>query len=305
MILKYVPILISVCLLSSCHELNTVTDEKKDDIDLNETIQDISNSIVRSEVNNDLNNRLQYYSKEIISMQEYQPTIEGLEELKKYYAEMYRRQDVKSYVRDIEEIIDLGSTKIEIGTFNKVYRNVNHEDSVSTLTGKYWNVWELNSEGKLILKGEALGYFSQLTKPEEVVTELKSSSKSLTNNFELSAYNALMEKAVRERNGLLRSAFFTQDAVFMPFADSTKIGIETLKPYMIEYNSGNVKIDSINIFTYAFKNYEEFVLEYNKFNVVWQVSDFSGRTQGKGIRIWKRQSDQSLKIFREIGLHNL
>jgi hypothetical protein len=40
------------------------------------------------------------------------------------------------------------------------------------------------------------------------------------------------------------------------------------------------------------------------FKVKWSMPDHSGRTEGKGIRIWKRQEDKSLRLYREIGTHN-
>jgi len=286
----------------SCSEKKIESGKSK--VDFRKKLQEISTLFIESEKNNDLKSRLDYYTTEIISMQEYQPTISGKDELKKYYSEIYDRQNIESYKRKIGEILDLGETIIEIGTFSKEYRNSELKDSVLTQNGKYWNIWKIKSDGEFILKGEALGYFHHLQNPNEVVVDLNSTSSTNSNNLELKAYNALMEKGVRERDGLLRSEFFTDNAEFMPFADSTKIGIKILKPYMIEYNSGNVKIDSINIYTYDFEIHKDFVLEYNKFDVDWRVPNFSGKTQGKGIRIWKRQEDMSLKIFREIGLHN-
>jgi hypothetical protein len=114
-----------------------------------------------------------------------------------------------------------------------------------------------------------------------------------------------MEKGVRIRDGVLRSEFFTEDARFMPFADSTKTGIEQLKPYLIAYSTrGNVTIDSIACYTYHHEDFNDFILEYAMFKVKWRVPDVSGMTEGKGIRIWKRQKDKSLKLYREIGTHD-
>ena len=123
--------------------------------------------------------------------------------------------------------------------------------------------------------------------------------------FELKAYNALMEKGVRDRNAMLRSAFFMETGSFKPFADTTVTGIEQIKPYLIAYNSGGkVTIDFIRCYTYDFEYAGDYILEYAMCKVAWSRPDVSGRIEGKGIRIWKRQDDHSLRLYREIGTHN-
>ena len=112
-----------------------------------------------------------------------------------------------------------------------------------------------------------------------------------------------MEKVVRERDGNLRSEFFTKDAIFFPFVDTAIVGLAKLKPYLIAYNKPDVKIDSISIYTYHSEIFESFILEYTKFDVNWSVPQNTGSVKGNGIRIWKSLADKSLKIFREISTY--
>jgi hypothetical protein len=184
---------------------------------------------------------------------------------------------------------------------------------LSTLSGKYWNVWTTQSDGNFKLTGESFGYFHQVTHPETLVIPGNSKQpddSDITSKkeipFELKAYNALMEKGVRTRDGNLRADFFTEDGTFFPFADTAVTGIGKIRPYLVAYSSGGtVSIDSIMCYTYAFENANEYVLEYDMFKVKWSLPDATGRTEGKGIRIWKRQPDRSLRLYREIGTHNL
>ena len=244
-------------------------------------------------------------------MPEYQPTLTGIADIETFYKEIFRRQNIKSIVRSAEEFVDLGQTIVEIGTFKKEYSELN-KDVTMVLNGKYYNVWVLQSDGGVKLKGESYGFFHPVDNPNALTVDIKKNQPSLSDHyskekipFELKAYNALMEKGVRMRDGVLRSEFFTADARFMPFADSTKSGIEQLKPYLIAYSTrGNVTIDSIACYTYHHEDFNDFILEYAMFKVKWRVPDVSGRTEGKGIRIWKRQEDKSLKLYREIGTHD-
>jgi hypothetical protein len=94
-----------------------------------------------------------------------------------------------------------------------------------------------------------------------------------------------MEKSVRTRDGTLRADFFTDDAIFMPFADSIKVVIKSIRTLLIAYNRYPVTNDSIDIFNEYFEDCENFVIEYPSFFVKWHTSDNSGVGSGKGIRI--------------------
>jgi len=274
-------------------------------------IRERNELIGASEKSDDLKSLLTNYRDEAISMPEYQLTLSGIAEIETFYKEIFRRQNIKSVVRSVEEFVDLGQTIVEIGTFKKEYSELN-TDVTMVLNGKYYNVWEVQSDGDVKLKGESYGFFHPVDNPEALTIDIKEPRPNSSDHyskekisFELKAYNALMEKGVRIRDGVLRSEFFTEDARFMPFADSTKSGIEQLKPYLIAYSTrGNVTIDSIACYTYHHEDLNDFILEYAMFKVKWRVPDFSGRTEGKGIRIWKRQEDKSLKLYREIGTHD-
>lgn len=289
--------------------------EKKGDVTLPKTIerqlQNLSEIRTTAEKNNDLQNFLAIYSENALSMPEYQQTLTGIDEIEAYYEEIFQRQNIKIFQREVDEFIHLDSTIVEIGTFKKEYTGSN-ADTLLTQNGKYWNIWDVQPDGNFKLKGEAFGFFHHVQDPEALTVSLQNvpgdkPKRYLNrgNSFELKAYNALMEKGVRTRDGNLRSEFFTTDAKFMPFAEPTVSGINNIKPYLIEYSSrGEVVIDSIACYTYHSENFKNYLLEYAMFKVKWIVPGYVGRTEGKSIRIWKRQGDKSLKLYREIGVHD-
>lgn len=278
---------------------------------IEQQLQKLSEELTALEKNDDLKGLLANYDEKIISMPEYQLTLQGVSDIETFYKEIFHRQNIKSFQRKAEEFIHLDSTVIEIGTFRKEFTNAKN-DSLSIQKGKYWNVWGVRTDGQFKIKGEAFGFFHPIKHPEElIITRLNKKQPDESEIvlkkqilFELKAYNALMEKGVRNRDGILRSEFFTGDGSFMLFADSTVTGMDKIKPYLIAYNNGNVIIDSITCYTYDFEDFGDHVLEYDMFKVKWSVPNFSGRTEGKGIRIWRRQKDKSLRIYREIGTHN-
>jgi ketosteroid isomerase-like protein len=248
------------------------------------------------------------YEEKAICMPEYQATLSGRVEIENYYREIFKRQRIKSIRRLPHEFIHLENTIVVIGTYIREYEMPSVDSSIN-LQGKYCHVWGLQA-GAYRIKGEAFGYFHPVDYPEALIISKNQQQPDeddiqIKVPFELKAYNALMEKGVRERNATLRADFFTDDAVFYPFADTAVVGMNQLKPYLNAYsNRGAVTIDDVSCYTYAFENLGEYTFEYAMFKVKWSRPDVSGKTEGKGIRIWKRQEDKSLRLFREIGTHN-
>lgn len=219
-----------------------------------------------AEKNNAIEGFLALYNENAISMPEYQPTLTGIDEIKNYYKEIFKRQEIKLFRREANEFIHLDSTIIEKGTFKKEYIDT-EADTLVTQNGKYWHVWGLQADGSFKLKGEAFGYFHHVETPESLTVAMLNSQPVISNTylnkeipFELKAYNALMEKGVRNRDGILRTEFFTNDGQFMPFADSTVTGMDKIKPYLLEYTSrGEITIDSILCSTYHYERFEKHV----------------------------------------------
>lgn len=277
---------------------------------VDERLRQLTQLLTQAERQNDLNAFLQRYDEHAICMPEYQLTLQGLQNIRTFYEGIFQRQHVKTLNRQPLEFIHIGKTIVEIGTFNKEYTG-SKSDTIHFLRGKYWHIWESSGNGNFKLKGEAFGFFHSVKHPETFIIQGSKEQPDESDiilkkeiPFELKAYNALMEKGVRNRDGILRSEFFTADAVIYPFADTVVAGIDKIKPYLIAYCSrGTVTIDSIMCYTYDFENAGDYILEYDMFKVKWRP-DAAGRTEGKGIRIWKRQPDNSLRLYREIGTHN-
>lgn len=292
--------------LSSCSSQNTnlsSLDEQK------QLIEEISETLNAAELSDNVESLLSFYQTDAISMPEFQLTLVGKNQIGRYYSEIFQRQNVDFLHTETLEIIDLGDALMEIGTFEKRYSDQGIE---LQQRGKYCRIWQTDEGGSYKIKGETSGFFHPIDAPERLVVEMgliqPNESDILENKeipFELKAYNALMEKGVRTRNGHLRADFFTQDGIFMPVAHDPVVGMENLRPYLIDYSSGGqVSIDSISCYTLDYQYFDQYVLEYALFKVKWSTPDQSGRTEGKGIRLWKRMPDHSLRLFREVGTHN-
>lgn len=280
---------------------------------LKHKVQKLSEILTTAETNDDTKTFLALYEENAVSMPDYQPMLRGIDEISIFYKEIFQRQKIKQFHRRTEEVISLGKTTLaEIGTFKKEYSEL-ETDSILTLNGKYCYIWNILPNGSLKIKGEIFGFFHPIQKPGNFVvglqTHLGESDIHKENEIpiELRAYNALMEKYVKNGEGALRCQFFTDDGKFMPFSHPTLTGMNELKPYLIAYDTRGVdfRFDLLSVYTYDYEYFDEYVLEYPKFKVKWSTPDASGVAEGKNIRIWKRQGDKSLKLYLEISTHNL
>ena len=236
-----------------------------------------------------------------IFMLDYQRTLQGPAQLKTYYRKLFKEHDIIAIKRKGIETISLAEYRLEIGTFTKTFTRITDKKNM-VHTGKYWCIWKgIGANSELFAYME--GYHQEIPREEYVVLDIGIEPKNY-GTIELRAYAALGEKAIREWDPELRILLYEDDAIFYPFADTAKIGIDVLKPYLRGYHQHDIKIDFIKGQPFAYRYFDGYVLQFSTFEVDWHFNEASGTNKGKGITLWKRQPDHSLKIYRKIGSHN-
>ncbi|MTI38081.1 YybH family protein [Fulvivirga lutimaris] len=288
--------LMLLALLLACN--GPQTKQQKTSFELEATLVALNNQLIKATQDQDFLQIENLYVNDAILIAEYNPLISGRENIQKYYNEIFKRQEVTEYQKEATELFDFGETILEIGDFKKTFTNLQSQE------GKYFNVWQMSDAGTLRLKSEAFGYYHPIDSPtalrvylpEERITPIKTS-------LELEAYHALNENCVRDRDTKKLLTSYTDDAIYYPFADTKKAGIEVLTEHFTAYHAPPVKIDSIEIETFDYIPVSDGIIQYSQFFVKWTVPGFSGTTQGAGQIYYKRQADNSLKIYRQTGMH--
>ncbi|GAA4275840.1 YybH family protein [Aquimarina mytili] len=239
------------------------------------------------------------YADDVMLMAEYHPLIKNKKNIKRYYDEIFDRETLKKYSREIIEITVFEKRVIEIGLFTKIL------DNAKEYRGKYLNVWKLSNDTQLTLKAQAFGYLHPIEDPNALIVEGINAVKynAIGIPWEMEAYSALNKTNVMDRIPERSANGYTKDAMYLPFADTIKTGKATLIKHYKEYYKYPVKIDSIQGWTYDYDVVEDGYIRYTGFYVDWSVPEFSGNTQGSGISYWRRVEDNSLRIHRQIGTH--
>src|SRR5687767_7898191 len=128
--------------------LSSCTQEKRRDLMqrriVEHQLQDLSQKLTNLETTDSLNTFLKYYDDLAIVMPEYQLTLRGRDEIKSFYREIFNRQNIVTFQRQPLEFIHMDNAIVEIGTFKKEFTD-SKTDTLLSLDGKYWMVWQSRS----------------------------------------------------------------------------------------------------------------------------------------------------------------
>jgi ketosteroid isomerase-like protein len=263
-------------------------------------------------IDHDVEARLGLYRPDARSMPEYQPALYGRDQIAAYLRAMAGRRRVTDYVPVTTEIFDLDGIVLEIGTFAIGWRLA--DGSIQEEKGKFAHVWGEEPGGELRLAADAWGFFRPLPDPAAFVAPLpelapEPPAPSATDRRlaeALAARNAAMARAVVTRDAEAKIADYTDDAVYMPFAEPNKVGLGEIRAHLVPYTraGAGIAFDGVRVWNVGFQDHGDYVLEYSKFRVDWSRPGQQGVVKGGGLRLWKRMPDGALKLHRQIGTHD-
>ena len=241
--------------------------------------------------------RQKLLAPDIVLMPEFQSTLRGRDEVAAYDRAVRQRYGpVRMGVRVIE-VLDLGGTAVERGEFTL--------DGRGQRKGKYLAVWERDPSGDVLLRAECSGYDHAVQDGDaDLLVNTAGAVVPDAGTPELRSLNDRMEEAVRRRHAEARASFFAKDAVFMPFADTPKVGFAAIRQHLLDYSRGDAVVDRVRVWSEKQQRVGRYVIEYSRFEANWRSGPVSGESSGKGIRLWWRAPDGALKLCREGGSHD-
>ncbi|GAA4272755.1 nuclear transport factor 2 family protein [Aquimarina gracilis] len=283
------------CTDSGTKQFTTQIPEKRD---IRKQLHKYNEQIIDAAITKSFDKISGLYAEDALLMAEFHPLIQNTNNIKGYYNEIFEKESLKKYTREIIEVIVFENRVIEIGLFTKTLSNTKE------YKGKYLNVWKLKDK-QLTLKAEAFGYLNHIKNPEALIAANVTVSKPYKVNipWEMEAYNALNKTNVMDRIPERSANGYTEDAKYLPFADTIKVGKSALLKHYQAYYKNPAKIDSLQVWTYDYDVVDNGYIRYTGFYVDWTVPGFSGNTQGLGISYWQRLEDNTLRIHRQIGTH--
>ncbi len=275
-----------------------------------ELINAFNEQYIKMHMDEDFSKIKHHYSDSIRIMPEFQETILTRAHAEKYYQAFFERFDVKNYDRTVYEVLDLGTRIVEIGTFSILLLE---KDSTYELKGKYLNIWKINLAGKPELFTEAWNYdhrvkFEERLKFNEVpsVRMALEPHVSISDNisFELAGLGALMERIISEKDGKLWSMFYDDNGISLHSFSPMCKGRDKLDEYYLAHAKEMPVFEKLDVRTDRIDELGAYVIEYATAIANWRMDQWSGVSTSKNIRIWKRQANGSLKIYRLIAMYD-
>jgi len=256
---------------------------------------------------------LPYYSESVRLMPAFQRTVIGKSNAGLYHKAFSNRFAIENLSRMEIEILDLGGQVLEIGKLDmKIVMKSSGKHY--ELEGTYLNVWQALDGDELAIITEAWNYNSYYgelhdhLKFEEVpsIYTALQPNVPVNNNisFELAALNRLLDKTVTHHDANVWSQYYANDAMLIPGYHPPRRGRKEIDEYIQMHVKELPIFEGLDIRNDRIDNLGTFVVEYASHIASWKNGDSSGVGTGKNIRIWRRESDHSLKLFRSMAMYD-
>jgi ketosteroid isomerase-like protein len=258
--------------------------------------------------------RLQiYYADTIRLMPPFQKTVLGKVNASSYYRAFTNRFTIHTYTRNEIEMLDLGQQVLEIGemTMRMTLKSTGKEFDIAA---KYLNLWVKTKNGEPRLLTEAWNgdqYYGELHDQLRFddfpsIHIALQPNVPVTNDirFELAALNRLLDATVTNHDGNTWSLYYSDDAKLLASYYPICHGKKAIEDYIQMHVKELPTFEELDIRNDRIDDLGNYVVEYASHIASWKNGNSSGVSMGKNIRIWRRQPNHSLKLFRSIGMYD-
>ncbi|WP_378172521.1 hypothetical protein [Aquimarina sp. SS2-1] len=122
--------------------------------------------------------------------------------------------------------------------------------------------------------------------------------------FELAALNQFMEEFISQGDHILWSQLYTYDAIalfsYEPMYQDKKLLDSFIKDHVAELPI----FEELDIRNNHIDDLGTYIVNYASHIANWRNNEYSGISTGKGIKIWRREPNGSLKIVRQIATYD-
>ena len=305
-----------ICLLVALIYVNAINGFAQPNIKADEKsisyLKKFSSDYIKSMLDKKPEMILDYYADNIRLMPEFQKTVMKKSNALLYHKAFLSRFDILEYSRAEIEILDLGPQVVELGMFTMKMK-LKSTGKEHELKGKYQNIWKRLENDKLTLITEAWNYnhatdITEHLKFEEVpaVQMAYQAHVPVNNNisFELAALCRLLEATITQHDARIWSQFYSDDATIAFSYNPIYQGRKAVDEFLEKHVSHMPVFEKLDIRNDHIDNLGDYVIEYASHVANWRNGESSGVNTGKNIRIWRRGTDGSLKIFRHIGMYD-
>ncbi|MHA7059574.1 Cif family virulence factor [Aquimarina sp. M1] len=252
-----------------------------------------------------------YYSQDVRLMPAFQKTLLGSKNASIYYKAFFERFDIVEYNRKPIETLDLGIQLCVLGEFIMKVQ-LKNTTTVEELRGKYMNIWK-KGKNNLSLLSEIWNYNHHTDLTEQLKFDKVPGTViayqghlPIDNNirFELAALNEFMEEFISQGDHTLWSQLYASDAVAMFSYQPIYEDKKSLEVFIKNHVAELPIFEKLDIRNNHVDDLETYIVNYASHIANWRNDNYSGISTGKGIKIWRREPNGSLKIVRQIATYD-
>ncbi|GAA0550019.1 hypothetical protein GCM10009415_34940 [Chitinophaga japonensis] len=253
-----------------------------------------------------------FFADSIRLMPEFQKTVTRKENALLYYQALLSRFRILAFAMDAAEVLDLGGCLAETGKFSATLQ-LKSTGKAREVKGKYMHLWKISTGHAPRLLTAAWNY----DHPLEMEAQLRFEAVPVTDvalqphlpissniRFELAALNRLMEATVTQHDAPTWERFYADDGMFLYSRHAAVQGRQAINTFLEAHARELPVFEHLDIRNDRVDHLGDYVIEYASHIASWRTGDYSGVGLGKDLRIWRREQDGSLKIFRHIAMYD-
>ncbi|MEL6976802.1 MAG: hypothetical protein AAGL29_15635, partial [Bacteroidota bacterium] len=238
---------------------------------------------------------------------EYHPILRGESTILVYYKTLFESIGSQRCRREPFEIKRVGNLYLELGLFTYQYTTPNGTEF--DYKGKYTTYWKMKGDTPYIwaliwgasssFEKEKVDFVQIITEPQKTVLPNSQWEKAINQQRE-KAYNAVLNEDLATQ-----MTSYHEDAVYMTYYDPPFKGKTAIHDYFESHYNPSVKRDSLMTRIIQVAPLGDYALRFGEYYVEWIYDGQRSFIEGKGLTLYKRMANDSIKIFRQMINHSM
>jgi len=268
----------------------------------------INDKLTKAWVQGDAATLLSFYDDSAVSMPEFHLALYGKRSVAAYLKQWLDAVHVVSCIRRTSDVSRAGDYLLETGIFD---RRLSMQNKVTDYNTKYLAVWRIEPQGHLELISEITGSVKPLDRGDiplsqwEAIDTAQVPKPADDANLKLiQQLNDQIADLVVKSKGAEFAAYYTGDAIYMPYYSPMLVGKPAIAAYYREHEDPKTGIDAVWIKPSRIIDTGNSLLVEGYYRVDWRAGQSHGTVTGKNFSAWKRQADGRLLLFRQMAVHD-
>lgn len=271
-------------------------------------IKEQSQKLANALESESLESALVLFDDEATLLPEYHKSLWGKSKINQYYTQFFEKTTTTKFTREAFEVLSLDEYFVELGIFEHFYKTPNGDDF--EYSGKYITYWKLENDKAPKIMSHIWGASSFFeAKNLNFVSVEVSNSRVMTPSTkwerDIEEIRKFAHDAVFAGDSKLQMKTYAEDAIYMTYYDPPFIGKDQIAAYFDAHYNPDFRMDSLMTKNVKVIDIGEYALKFGEYYVGWTWEGKPSYIEGKGLSLFKRMKDGTIKIYRQMINHSM